>query len=84
MHTESALASDAAFKLLNTFYAPYADGIDLVHPVVTRTMPAIDKLRRTGDRTTGDDDHDEAEEVDCLVNIDELMQGSAGYRPTWC
>jgi S-DNA-T family DNA segregation ATPase FtsK/SpoIIIE len=84
MHTDRGICvavgvSDATFELLNTFYVPYADGIDLVTPVVTRAMAAIDELRRTGEPITGDD-QDEAEEIDYLANIDEVLRGERRVR----
>ena len=72
--------SDATFELINTFYVPYADGIDLVTPVVTRAMAAIDELRRTADPAPGDDDHDETKEIDHLANIDEVLRGERRVR----
>jgi S-DNA-T family DNA segregation ATPase FtsK/SpoIIIE len=83
MHTDRGTCvavgvSDATFELLNTFYVPYADGVDLVTPVVSRAMAAIDELRRTGDPTTGDDD--ETEKVDHLANIDEVLRGERRVR----
>jgi S-DNA-T family DNA segregation ATPase FtsK/SpoIIIE len=85
MHTDRGTCvavgvSDATFELINTFYVPYADGIDLVTPVVTRAMAAIDELRRTGDPTTGDDNHDETKQIDHLVNIDEVLRGERRVR----
>lgn len=85
MHTDRGTCvavgvSDATFELINTFYVPYADGIDLVTPVVTRAMAAIDELRRTGDPTTDDDDQDETEIVDHLANIDEVLRGERRVR----
>jgi S-DNA-T family DNA segregation ATPase FtsK/SpoIIIE len=85
MHTDRGTCvavgvSDATFELLNTFYVPYADGVDMVTPVVTRAMAAIDELRRTGKPTTDQDDHDEAEETDHLANIDEVLRGERRVR----
>jgi S-DNA-T family DNA segregation ATPase FtsK/SpoIIIE len=85
MHTDRGTCvavgvSDAPFELLSTFHVPYADGIDLVTPVVTRAMAAITELRRTGEPVTRDDDHDEAEELDHLVNIDEVLRGERRVR----
>lgn len=84
MHTDRGTCvavgvSDATFELLNTFYVPYADGIDLVTPVVTRAMVAINELRRTADPTTNQDDQ-KAEEVDHLANINEALRGERRVR----
>jgi S-DNA-T family DNA segregation ATPase FtsK/SpoIIIE len=84
MHTDRGTCvavgvSNATFELINTFYVPYADGIDLVTPVVTRAMAAITELRRTGNPITGNDDH-EAEKIDHLANIDEVLRGERRVR----
>lgn len=84
MHTDRGTCvavgvSDASFELLNTFHVPYADGIDQVTPVVTRAMAAIDELRRAGGPTTGQDDH-EADEIDHLANIHEVLRGERRVR----
>ena len=84
MHTDRGTCvavgvSDATFELLNTFYVPYADGIDLITPVVTRAMAAINQLHRTGDPTTDQDDQ-EAGEVDHLGNINEVLRGERRVR----
>jgi S-DNA-T family DNA segregation ATPase FtsK/SpoIIIE len=49
--------TDATFELVNTFYVPLEDGIDMVSPVITRAMAEITQLRRTGPTpdTTPDD-----------------------------
>jgi DNA segregation ATPase FtsK/SpoIIIE, S-DNA-T family len=52
----------------------------LVTPVVTRSMAAIDELRRTGDPTTGDDNQDETKEIDHLANIDAVLRGERRVR----
>jgi S-DNA-T family DNA segregation ATPase FtsK/SpoIIIE len=74
--------SDAPFELLNTFHVPYTDGIDLVTPVVTRAMAAIHDLRRTGQPTTGDKDHDHdgPTEIDHLTNIHQVLRGERRVR----
>jgi S-DNA-T family DNA segregation ATPase FtsK/SpoIIIE len=84
MHTDRGTCvavgvSDAAFELLNTFYVPYADGVDQITPVVTRAMAALDELRHTGGPTTGQDDQ-EMEEVDHLATIDEVLRGERRVR----
>jgi S-DNA-T family DNA segregation ATPase FtsK/SpoIIIE len=84
MHTDRGTCvavgvSDATFELINTFYVPYADGIDLVTPVVTRAMATITELRRTGHATT-DNDETEAEDIDHLANIDEVLRGERRVR----
>ena len=71
--------SDATFELLNTFHVPYADGIDMITPVVTRAMAAINELHRTGQPTT-DQDHHEAGEIDHLTNIDQALRGERRVR----
>ena len=53
MHTDRGTSvmvgvSDATFELVRGFYVPYADGVDMVTPVVTRAMTTIDQLRCTG------------------------------------
>jgi S-DNA-T family DNA segregation ATPase FtsK/SpoIIIE len=40
--------TDATFELVNTFYVPLEDGIDLVTPVINRAMAQITDLRHTG------------------------------------
>ncbi len=40
--------TDATFELVNTFYVPLEDGIDMVTPVINRAMAEITELRRTG------------------------------------
>jgi S-DNA-T family DNA segregation ATPase FtsK/SpoIIIE len=40
--------TDATFELVNTFYVPLEDGIDLVTPVINRAMAEITELRHTG------------------------------------
>jgi S-DNA-T family DNA segregation ATPase FtsK/SpoIIIE len=74
--------SDATFELLNTFHVPYADGIDLVSPVVARAMAAINDLRRTGQPTThhDDQDHNEPGEIDHLTNIHQALRGERRVR----
>jgi S-DNA-T family DNA segregation ATPase FtsK/SpoIIIE len=45
--------TDATFELVNTFYVPLEDGIDLVTPVINRAMAQITELRHTGSTTEG-------------------------------
>ncbi|MBV9030856.1 MAG: hypothetical protein JO364_11255 [Pseudonocardiales bacterium] len=74
--------SDAPFELLNTFHVPYADGVDMVTPVVSRAMAAINDLRRTAQPTTNhdDQDHDGPAEVDYLTDIDQVLRGERRVR----
>jgi S-DNA-T family DNA segregation ATPase FtsK/SpoIIIE len=46
--------TDATFELVNTFYVPLEDGIDLVSPVIARAMAEITDLHRTGLQDTDD------------------------------
>jgi hypothetical protein len=55
-----------AFKQLNV---PVQDQIAIIH-----------ELRRTGDSTIGNDDNDQAEEVDHLANINEVLRGERRVR----
>ena len=59
--------TDATFELVNTFYVPLEDGIDLVTPVITRAMAQITELRHTGPTPDGTDDVPAP--VDPLVDI---------------
>ena len=70
--------SDATFELVRGFYVPYSDGVDMVTPVVTRAMTAIDQLRRTGGPTPGDDDQDY--EADHLANVQVALRGERRVR----
>lgn len=73
--------SDATFELVRGFYVPYSDGVDIVTPVVTRSMATIAELRRTGGPITGDDDQgDEAEQVDHLADIYQVLRGERRVR----
>ncbi|MFZ0120876.1 MAG: hypothetical protein WAN20_23140 [Pseudonocardiaceae bacterium] len=86
MHTDRGTSvmvgvSDATFELVRGFYVPYSDGVDMVTPVVTRAMAAIDQLRCTGSPTTGEDDqHDETGQVDHLADIHEALRGERRVR----
>jgi S-DNA-T family DNA segregation ATPase FtsK/SpoIIIE len=86
MHTDRGTSvmvgvSDATFELVRGFYVPYSDGVDMVTPVVTRAMAAIDQLRRTGGPTTGEEDQDdEADQVDHLADIHEVLRGERRVR----
>jgi DNA segregation ATPase FtsK/SpoIIIE, S-DNA-T family len=40
--------TDVTFELVNTFYVPLEDGIDMVTPVINRAMAEITDLRHTG------------------------------------
>ena len=74
--------SDATFELINTFHVPYADGVDMVTPVVTRAMAAIDALRRTGQPTPSDNDPDQdaPADIDHLTNIHQVLRGERRVR----
>jgi S-DNA-T family DNA segregation ATPase FtsK/SpoIIIE len=63
--------TDATFELVNTFYVPLEDGIDMVTPVVKRAMAEITDLRRTG--PAPDDTADGPEPVDHLTDIAEVL-----------
>jgi S-DNA-T family DNA segregation ATPase FtsK/SpoIIIE len=45
--------TDATFELVNTFYVPLEDGIDMVTPVINRAMAQITDLRHTGPTPDG-------------------------------
>jgi S-DNA-T family DNA segregation ATPase FtsK/SpoIIIE len=60
--------TDATFELVNTFYVPLEDGIDMVTPVINRAMTDIDQLRRTGP-TPNNGDGDGPAPVDPLADI---------------
>jgi S-DNA-T family DNA segregation ATPase FtsK/SpoIIIE len=60
--------TDATFELVNTFYIPLEDGIDMVSPVITRAMAEITELRRTGP-TPGPTPDDGPGLVDPLADI---------------
>jgi DNA segregation ATPase FtsK/SpoIIIE, S-DNA-T family len=62
----------ASFELVNGFYVPFDDGIDMVTPVVKRAMANIDQLRRTGPTP---DDEDGPEPVDHLADIAAVLEG---------
>ena len=59
--------TDATFELVNTFYVPLEDGIDLVTPVINRAMAQITELRHTG--PTPDATDDGPAPVDQLADI---------------
>jgi len=86
MHTDRGTSvmvgvSDATFELVRGFYVPYSDGVDMVTPVVTRAMAAIDQLRCTAGPTTGEDDQDdETGQVDHLADIAEMLRGERRVR----
>jgi DNA segregation ATPase FtsK/SpoIIIE, S-DNA-T family len=63
--------TDATFELVNTFYVPLEDGIDMVTPVIARAMAEITDLRRTGPTPDGTDD--DPEQVDHLADIAEVL-----------
>jgi S-DNA-T family DNA segregation ATPase FtsK/SpoIIIE len=65
--------TDATFELVNGFYVPYEEGIDLWTPVITRAMAQITELRRTG--STPDQAEDEPEPVDHLADIAQVLEG---------
>lgn len=64
--------TEATFELVNTFYIPLEDGIDLVSPVIARAMTEIDQLRHTGPNPT-DEDQDEPPVVDHLADIARVL-----------
>jgi S-DNA-T family DNA segregation ATPase FtsK/SpoIIIE len=64
--------SDATFELVNTFYVPLEDGIDMVTPVITRAMTQITELRRTGP-TPDTEDQDGPEPADHLADIAQVL-----------
>jgi S-DNA-T family DNA segregation ATPase FtsK/SpoIIIE len=72
--------SDAPFELLNTFHVPYTDGIDMVTPVVTRAMAALNTLRHTSPPTPGNNNDEDAEETDHLTNIHQVLRGERRVR----
>jgi S-DNA-T family DNA segregation ATPase FtsK/SpoIIIE len=84
MHTDRGTSvmvgvSDATFELVRGFYVPYADGVDMVTPVVTRAMAAIDQLRRTG--PTDEHHHeDQADDVDHLTDIHQALRAERRVR----
>ncbi len=86
MHTDRGTSvmvgvSDATFELVRGFYVPYSDGVDMVTPVVTRAMAAINQLRCTSGPTTGEEDKDdEADQVDHLADIHEALRGERRVR----
>lgn len=85
MHTDRGTSvmvgvSDATFELVRGFYVPYADGVDMVTPVIARAMAAITELRHTGDVTDQDDQEDRAEQVDHLANIHTALRGERRVR----
>lgn len=64
--------TDATFELVNTFYVPLEDGIDMVSPVISRAMAEINDLRRTG---VPAHQIDERVEADHLGDIAEVLRG---------
>ncbi|MBV9650077.1 MAG: hypothetical protein JO296_08060 [Pseudonocardiales bacterium] len=85
MHTDRGTSvmvgvSDATFELVRGFYVPYADGVDMVTPVIARAMAAITELRHTGDATDQHDQDDGAEQVDHLANIHTALRGERRVR----
>ena len=62
--------TDATFELVNSFYVPLEDGIDLVTPVITRAMTQITELRRTGPTP---DTEEGPEPVDHLADIAQVL-----------
>jgi S-DNA-T family DNA segregation ATPase FtsK/SpoIIIE len=65
--------TDATFELLDSFYVPFEDGIDLVTPVIARAMTQITELRRTG--PTAEDTGAGSEPVDHLADIAQVLDG---------
>jgi S-DNA-T family DNA segregation ATPase FtsK/SpoIIIE len=59
--------TDATFELVNTFYVPLEDGIDLVTPVINRAIAQITELRHTG--PTPDQTDDAPAPADPLADI---------------
>jgi DNA segregation ATPase FtsK/SpoIIIE, S-DNA-T family len=85
MHTDRGTSvmvgvSDATFELVRGFYVPYADGVDMVTPVVTRAMTTIDQLRCTGPTTGKDNQQQAAEAVDHLADIQEVLRRERRVR----
>jgi S-DNA-T family DNA segregation ATPase FtsK/SpoIIIE len=85
MHTDRGTSvmvgvSDATFELVRGFYVPYADGVDMVTPVVNRAMTTIDQLRCTGPTTGKDDQQEAAKAVDHLADIHEALRGERRVR----
>jgi S-DNA-T family DNA segregation ATPase FtsK/SpoIIIE len=85
MHTDRGTSvmvgvSDATFELVRGFYVPYADGVDMVTPVVTRAMTTIDQLRCTGPTTETDNQQQAAEAIDHLADIQEVLRRERRVR----
>lgn len=85
MHTDRGTSvmvgvSDTTFELVRGFYVPYADGVDMVTPVVTRAMTAIGQLRRTGPTADTKDDDELTEAVDHLADIHQALRGERRVR----
>ena len=59
---------------------PYADGVDMLTPVVTRAMTTIGELRRTGPITDTKDDDELTEAVDYLADIHQALRGERRVR----
>jgi S-DNA-T family DNA segregation ATPase FtsK/SpoIIIE len=73
--------SDATFELVRGFYVPYVDGVDLVTPVITRAMAAIDQLRCTGGPTIGEGAQDDKTgQIDHLADIHDALRGERRVR----
>jgi DNA segregation ATPase FtsK/SpoIIIE, S-DNA-T family len=64
--------TDATFELVNTFYIPFEEGLDMVTPVINRAMAEIDQLRRTGS-DHGNKDKDSPEPADPLADICQVL-----------
>ncbi|MCA1693459.1 MAG: hypothetical protein LC749_01310, partial [Actinobacteria bacterium] len=85
MHTDRGTSvmvgvSDATFELVRGFYVPYADGVDMVTPVVTRAMTIIGELRRTGPTTADTANEEQADVVDHLADIQVTLRGERRVR----
>ncbi|MGB6164407.1 MAG: hypothetical protein WCF33_00715 [Pseudonocardiaceae bacterium] len=63
--------TDATFELVNSFYVPLEDGIDMVTPVITRAMAEITQLHHTG--ATPDTLEDAPVPVDHLADIAQVL-----------
>jgi len=72
--------TDATFELVNTFYIPLEDGIDMVTPVITRAMAEITELGRTGPTPDTAPDHDGSGLVDPLADIAHVLGTEARLR----
>jgi S-DNA-T family DNA segregation ATPase FtsK/SpoIIIE len=89
MHTDRGTCvavgvSDATFELINTFYVPYADGIDLVTPVVTRAMPPSTNCAAPVTPPPAMTTRTKPRRSTTWPISMRCCAGSAGYGPRWC